>query len=483
MFWFHLIKTVGKMVVDKSLKLNYCNKVILAPMVRVGTLPTRLLALEMGADIVYSEELIDLKLVKCKRTINELLGTVDYIDPTDGTVAFRTCDLEKPFVVLQMGTSDASRALAVGQLVQDDISGLDINMGCPKEFSIKGGMGAALMAQPDKAVHILKTLVDNLKIPITCKIRILPNLQDTVELVKKLASTGIAAIAIHARTRDERPQHNPHPDFIREIVKQVNIPIIANGGSRDIQKYADILKFRADCNASSVMVARAAQLNVSIFRKEGLLPMDEVIFKYLKLSVDYDNPPHNTKYGIQSILRDLQMTPRGKKFLQCQTMQQMCEIWNLGDYCRNKELEIYRRGKLGRRKVTPNQVISSDLNDGETVTKKLKTEDKIEASAVEGIIEENISFLRCNYSSDVRLFPKSVLYTYANKHNKLCACYETEGQNKLFRSICKFDGKLYRSTFWQKNKRQAEQAAALVCLKHIGLVAEEELIKNGSILR
>lgn len=58
------------MVVDKSPKLDYCNKVILAPMVRVGTLPTRLLALEMGADIVYSEELIDLKLVKCKRIIN-----------------------------------------------------------------------------------------------------------------------------------------------------------------------------------------------------------------------------------------------------------------------------------------------------------------------------------------------------------------------------------------------------------------------------
>lgn len=50
--------------------LEYRNKIILAPMVRVGTLPMRLLALEFGADIVYSEELIDLKMIKTKRRIN-----------------------------------------------------------------------------------------------------------------------------------------------------------------------------------------------------------------------------------------------------------------------------------------------------------------------------------------------------------------------------------------------------------------------------
>lgn len=51
------------------------------------------------------------------------------------------------------------------------MAGIDINMGCPKEFSIKGGMGAALMANATKAKEILKTLVENIKIPITCKIR------------------------------------------------------------------------------------------------------------------------------------------------------------------------------------------------------------------------------------------------------------------------------------------------------------------------
>lgn len=80
-------------------------------------------------------------------------------------------------------------------------------------------------------------------------------------------------------------------------------------------------------------------------------------------------------------------------------------------------------------------------------------------------------------------FPKTLLYEHSNKHDELQPVYETEGKDKLFRSICTYKQKRYRSSFWQKNKKQAEQAAALVCLRNIGLVTKEELVKNGSILR
>ena len=197
---------------DKSHNsLDYRNKLILAPMVRIGTLPMRLLALEHGADIVYTEELIDWKLIKCKRKVNRVLNTVDFIDESDGNVVFRTCDKEKEKVVLQIGTADAERALETAKLVEKDVAGIDINMGCPKEFSVKGGMGAALAANIDNAKKILTTLVNSLSIPVTCKIRIRKTTEETIEHVKELASTGIKAIAIHARTRDERPQHKSHP--------------------------------------------------------------------------------------------------------------------------------------------------------------------------------------------------------------------------------------------------------------------------------
>ncbi|KAH8356501.1 hypothetical protein KR084_003055 [Drosophila pseudotakahashii] len=452
-------------------RLDYRNKLILAPMVRVGTLPMRLLALEMGADIVYTEELVDLKLIKSIRRPNAALGTVDFVDPSDGTIVFRTCAQETSRLVLQMGTSDAGRALAVGQLLQRDISGLDINMGCPKEFSIKGGMGAALLADPDKAALILRTLCSGLDIPVTCKIRILPDVAQTIDLVQKLAATGIAAIGIHARTRDERPQHPAHPEVLRAVAQAVDIPIIANGGSKGMHCYADLRQFQVDCGAASVMVARAAQINVSIFRPEGLLPMDELIEKYLRLCVDYDNAPHNAKYCVQSILRELQETPRGKRFLQCQTLQQICEIWHLGDYCRRKQRELKTLGNSGRAEVEP----------PEAQAKRQKLEELSSADEYAGVICRNMPFLRSTYPSDNHL-PKTQLYVHAGRAGKSPPAYETQQCDKLFRSICSYDGQRFSSSFWEKNKKQAEQGAALVALLHLGQLEAEALRDNGSLL-
>ncbi|XP_072871605.1 tRNA-dihydrouridine(20) synthase [NAD(P)+]-like isoform X2 [Chlorocebus sabaeus] len=265
-----------------SLSLCYHNKLILAPMVRVGTLPMRLLALDYGADIVYCEELIDLKMIQCKRVVNEVLSTVDFVAPDD-RVVFRTCEREQNRVVFQMGTSDAERALAVARLVENDVAGIDVNMGCPKEYSTKGGMGAALLSDPDKIEKILSTLVKGIRRPVTCKIRILPSLEDTLSLVKRIERTGIAAIAVHGRKREERPQHPVSCEVIKAIADTLSIPVIANGGSHDhIQCYSDIEDFRQATAASSVMVARAAMWNPSIFLKEGLRPLEEVMQKYIR---------------------------------------------------------------------------------------------------------------------------------------------------------------------------------------------------------
>ena len=58
---------------------------------------------------------------------------------------------------------------------EKDVAGIDINMGCPKEFSIKGGMGAALLQQPEKVRDILTTLVNGVSIPVTCEYRPYPS--------------------------------------------------------------------------------------------------------------------------------------------------------------------------------------------------------------------------------------------------------------------------------------------------------------------
>jgi len=128
-------------------------------------------------------------------------------------------------------------------MVEKDVAGIDVNMGCPKQFSILGGMGAALLNEPQKAANILQKLVETVDISITCKIRILPDLNETFQLCDILASSGIAAIAIHGRTITERPQHPNNNHIIKQIADRLSIPVIANGGSKDIQEYSDILRY------------------------------------------------------------------------------------------------------------------------------------------------------------------------------------------------------------------------------------------------
>ncbi|XP_015588531.1 tRNA-dihydrouridine(20) synthase [NAD(P)+]-like [Cephus cinctus] len=448
-------------------RLKYEGKVMLAPMVRIGTLPMRLLALDYGADIVYTEELIDWKLLRSIRRPNEVLGTVDYIDRTDGTIVFRSCPRERDRVVLQLGTCDSNRALQVARMVQHDVAGIDVNMGCPKKFSMMGGMGAALLKNRDRAKDILTTLVNGIDIPVTCKIRVLSNVEETLELCENLLSTGISAIAVHGRTTDERPQHPNRNNFLREIAGRLPIPVIANGGSKEIESHRDILKFKADTECSSVMLARAAEWNCSIFRKDGILPIEDVIKAYLKYAVDYDNSPSNTKYCVQNILRDLQETPFGRKFLNAQTLEQICDVWQMGEYCRSKRKEYLENGLQGRFQVVP-----MSLDNSRGVKRKYDNDD---------VIVMNCSFLRNNYTSDIDL-PKTRLLKWIRENKKEMPTYDTWKEDKLFRSIVIVDQKKYSSSFWEKNKKWAEQGAALVSLCSLGVIDTKSLIRSGNLL-
>lgn len=447
--------------------MDYKNKLILAPMVRIGTLPMRLLALDYGADIVYCEELIDWKLLRSVRRENDVLGTVDYLDKTDGTVVFRTTSREKDKVVLQLGSCNADRAVTVARMLEKDVAAIDLNMGCPKKFSVDGGMGAALLSQPEKALDILRSLTKAVNIPVTCKIRVLPSLDETIELCKILESSGISAIAVHGRTKEERQQHPNRNHVIQAISKSLNIPVIANGGSREIECYEDIAKFREVTGCSCVMLARAAEWNCSVFRAEGKLLLDDVIKSYLKYAVDYDNAPANTKYCVQNMLRELQETPRGKKFLEAQTLEQICSLWDMGEYCRAKQSKYKELGLYTRRDVIPGSL--------EPSLKKRK----VEAEDTD-VFELQCAFYRSVYLSDVDL-PKTKLLVYAKKNGLGQPKYDTRQEDKLFKSVVTVNHKKYSSSYWEKNKRWAEQGAALVCLCALGIVSKEELMRNGSI--
>ncbi|XP_040264921.1 tRNA-dihydrouridine(20) synthase [NAD(P)+]-like isoform X1 [Bufo bufo] len=438
--------------------LSFCDKLILAPMVRVGTLPMRLLALDYGADIVYCEELVDIKMLQCKRVVNEVLQTVDYVAPTE-RVIFQTCEREKDRLVFQMGTADPERALAVAKLIENDVAAIDINMGCPKEYSTKGGMGAALLSSPEKIEKILKTLVNGISKPVTCKIRILPTLEATVNLVKLIERTGVAAIAVHGRKKEERPQHPVHCDFIKAISEAVSVPVIANGGSQElVREFQDMEAFRSVTGASSVMVARAAMWNPSIFRREGLLPLEDVMRDYIRHAVSYNNHYTNTKYCLCQMMRDQLESPLGRKLHATQSTLDICEVFEM--------TSLYESCQLSQEAMK----VSLNINGQETV--------ETDNEENHNVIQMAVRFERKDYLPQVT--PKMFLLEWCRKEKlpQPVYCTVQRSLNKFFRSVVSVNEKKYCSTLWDKSKKLAEQAAAIVCLRTLGLpegkLGEEE---------
>ncbi|XP_074864637.1 tRNA-dihydrouridine(20) synthase [NAD(P)+]-like isoform X2 [Carettochelys insculpta] len=427
--------------------LSFRSKNILAPMVRVGTLPMRLLALDFGADIVYCEELIDLKMVQCKRVLNEVLETVDFIAPNE-RVVFRTCEREKNRVVFQMGSADAERALAVAKLVENDVAAIDVNMGCPKEYSTKAGMGAALLSDPEKIECILSTLVKGICKPVTCKIRILPLVEDTVRLVKRIEKTGVAAIAVHGRKKEERPQHPVHCEVIKAISEAVTIPVIANGGSHDfIKEYTDIEAFQQATGASSVMIARAAMWNPSIFRRDGLCPLKEVMQEYIKYAVRYDNHYTNTKYCLCQMLREQLETTQGKKLHAAQSIQEICEVFEM--------THLYEE--------------TTAFLEAKKASLKSMLEDEDDQMEDTDVIKMAVRYDKREYPPQIT--PKMYLLEWCRKEKHPQPVYETvqRSLDRLFCSVVTVAQQKYRSTLWDKSKKLAEQAAAIVCLRTMGL--------------
>lgn len=432
-----------------EMSLCYKGKVILAPMVRVGTLPMRLLALKYGADIVYAEEIIDFKILKTTRIENKLLGTVDFV-LTDGTVVFRTCEAEKQNVVFQMGTADPERALKVAKLLENDVAGIDVNMGCPKDYSCKGGMGAALLSQPDNVHKILTTLVQGVSMPVTCKIRILPTIEETVGFAKMVEETGIVALAVHGREKHERSRDPVHINVIREVAKAVSIPVIANGVSLLVNTYKDIEKYRQETGCSSVMLARAAQWNPSIFRKEGRLSALQVITEYIKLAIDFDNNFGNTKYCLQRLLHEDTTSSEALQLLHAKEMRDICEIWNLTSYF--DDAVQRRKHKM------------ETMKDDENEKRKRKSSD----SSSE-ITEIKVKYLRKMYTGGVT--PKGILLEWSRRNRIKQPTYETieREEDRWFKSVVLVGDKKYSSTEWEGSKKAAEQAAAIVCLQSLGV--------------
>jgi tRNA-dihydrouridine synthase 2 len=371
---------------------------------------------------------------------------------------------EKDRFIIQIGSNDFDRFIKAAKLVAQDVSGIDFNFGCPKRFSLSGGMGAAMLEKPELIKDLLTKSVECLDLPVTCKIRILPELEKTLELVNMIESCGVSAVAVHGRTKEQKSIGPCSDDVLKEISKVlVTIPMIANGGSNDIKSYSDILKFKEKTGASSVMLARCAMRNPSIFKSDNSLePIEQVIKEYIKLAVRYDNSIAQTKYVLQSMMGSGHFEAEiVQGFHKASDHHALCDLFDLSDW--------YEKNKITGPK--------SDYYDAnQTLAGKLESfiKDKRESLAKEGIVEfviDTIPF-STRRSTDS---PKSQLIDHINKTRPAkrpqfeIIKLDGQKQNEYYCSII-FENVFYLNKSALCGKKNAEHATSILVLRKLGLI-------------
>ena len=227
------------------------NKVFLSPMAGVTDLPFRLICKEQDCGMLYTEMVNSKALCYDDENTKKMLKIEDEEHP----------------VAVQIFGSDPEfmgRAAEIMNEYPNEI--LDINMGCPAPKVVKNGDGSALMKNPKLAEEVLKAVVKNSEKPVTLKIR--KGWDDesvnAVEIAKIAEASGISALAIHGRTREQYYSGKADWDIIAEIKQNINIPVIGNG---DVFTVEDAINMLEKTKCDAIMIGRGAQGNPWIFKR------------------------------------------------------------------------------------------------------------------------------------------------------------------------------------------------------------------------
>ncbi len=259
---------------DRTQRRDFFREVVaLAPMAKGGNLPYRRLCREYGAERTCSEMILADKLVRGGE--RPLL---------------RHHPSEDAFGVQLAGKRPAIMADAVRLAEEHGARFIDLNFGCPIDLVVRKGAGAALLRKPAKLAEIVATVREATELPLAVKIRLgyAENKLNCVTVARRAVDAGADAVVVHGRTRAQRYRHSARWEFIDEVARAVDVPVIGNG---DILTPWDLELRRRETAVRSFLVARGALIKPWIFRElatgEAWVPTAAERWAVLRRFVDF----------------------------------------------------------------------------------------------------------------------------------------------------------------------------------------------------
>ena len=228
-----------------SLELE--SNLLLSPLAGYTNLPFRLTLRELGGLGLATTDLVNARsLLEKNRKAIKLIET----SPAD-----------QPLAVQLFGSVPEEMRDAAVVLEGLGIASVDINMGCPVRKICRVGGGSAMMADLANTTKLVKGMVDAVKIPVTAKMRLGWDDQNWTapDLARALEDVGVAAIAVHGRTREQGFSGTVKREGIRAVVQAVRrIPVVGNG---DITTPQAAQRMMQETGCAAISVGRGAFYN------------------------------------------------------------------------------------------------------------------------------------------------------------------------------------------------------------------------------
>ena len=220
-------------------------KVVLAPMAGITSAGYRKYLNSFGVDICVSEMVSDMGLIYQNKE-------------TESYVVFEKDQTITGVQLFGSSPENMQKAAIIALKLNPCIDFFDVNMGCPVPKVTKTGAGSAIMLNPKLAGDIIRAIKSVTDKPVTAKIRLGYNEVNFKEVIKELENAGVDAIGIHARTRKELYAGEPHYELIKDLRKEMKVPLMVSG---NIFTLDDAIKALEVTGAEAVMVARGGMGN------------------------------------------------------------------------------------------------------------------------------------------------------------------------------------------------------------------------------